>query len=293
MLGVDIYNEYHATNHRSHDLPPLCRNLNAVSYNNSDGTRSTEDPQCDFDHRYIEINRVGIKGLKYPALIRDGLNEHFTTMTCDVAVSLRPEIRGTHMSRMIQLVEDIAQDLTFDNLNNVAHILCDVLDARCSFINISFPYFIKKKAPITKIEGMMNYDVQYNISCYEGSTENRITVAVPVSSVCPCSKAISIHGAHNQRSRIVVSIQTAVPYPIEQLILNIERQGSCELYSLLKRPDEKFVTEKGYENPKFVEDIVRDVAALLEQDSDIDSYSIEVENYESIHNHSAYAVIEK
>lgn len=293
MLCVEIYNEYHATDHRSYDVPKLYRNLNTASNSSGNEARVSCDPQADCDHRHIGINRVGIKGLKYPGLIRDGLNEYSTIMTCDIAVSLKPELRGTHMSRMIELIEDLAQDLTFDNLNNVAHKLCHILDARCSFITISFPYFIRKKAPITSIQSVMNYDVQYDISCYNGYTKNRITVAVPVSSVCPCSKAISIHGAHNQRSRVVVSIQTGVAYPIEKLILNIERQGSCELYSLLKRPDEKFVTEKGYENPKFVEDIVRDVAALLEQESDIDYYSIEVENYESIHNHSAYAVIEK
>lgn len=293
MLGVDIYNDFYIciqTYNNDYVMDDLCENNNVESLSHAD---VAADPQCGTNHRYVDINRVGIRGIKLPVKLCDAHVEQHTIMTCDVAVSLDSSRRGTHMSRLVDVIHEVSHSMSLDNLCDLSVLLCEKLESNDSYIHLKFPYFIRKMAPVSGVYSHMNYNVNYKVTCSYGYVESIVTVYIPVSSVCPCSKAISDYGAHNQRSQIIVSMQTNQSYSLEQLILNIEKQGSCELYAILKRPDEKYVTERGYDNPKFVEDIVRDVATLLDQEPGIQSYTVEVENFESIHNHSAYAVIEK
>jgi GTP cyclohydrolase I len=158
---------------------------------------------------------------------------------------------------------------------------------------MSFPYFVHKAAPISGVKALLDYEVTFAGEIREGRITRTTKVVVPVTSLCPCSKEISDYGAHNQRSHVTITAQTNDFVWLEELIEIAEKQASCEVYGLLKRPDEKFVTERAYDNPKFVEDMVRDIAAVLNADPRIDSYVVESENFESIHNHSAYALIER
>jgi GTP cyclohydrolase I len=167
------------------------------------------------------------------------------------------------------------------------------LDAECGHIEMGFIYFVNKKAPVTGVESLLDYQVTFIGEAKKGENIVSLKVIVPVTSLCPCSKKISDYGAHNQRSHVTVTVRTNGFVWIEDVIEMVEREASCELYGLLKRPDEKAVTERAYDNPKFVEDMVRDVAARLNDDDRITAYTVESENFESIHNHSAYALIEK
>ena len=232
------------------------------------------DIQSSPDHRNIAINRVGIKGLRFPVRIRSATGaEHHTVATFEMTVGLPPHVKGTHMSRFVEMLER--------------------LEADSGQIVMRFPYFISKKAPVSGVESLMDYDVTLRASSgIQNGYRYEIAVCVAATSLCPCSKEISDYGAHNQRSHITITAEIDAPMSIEELVRIAEDEASCEVYGLLKRPDEKFVTERAYDNPKFVEDLVRDVAARLNANSRILRYTLEAENFESIHNHSAYAVIE-
>jgi len=200
------------------------------------------------------------------------------------------------MSRFIALLEDLskadADPVDVAVFSRLIRDMLKFLDAESGRIEVSFPFFVNKSAPVSGVESLMDYEVGLTGEIRHGLVEVSQKVTVPVTSLCPCSKEISEYGAHNQRSHITVNAILAGNFPIEELIAKIEMQASCELYGMLKRPDEKYVTEKAYDNPKFVEDLVRDVAGMLNNDDRISAYTLEAENFESIHNHSAYALIE-
>ncbi len=254
------------------------------------------DVQNTVDTRKISIQKVGVKGVKHPLRVhsRDGIQP--SVGTWNMYVQLPDHQKGTHMSRFIDLLESFtsldSEPLDFNVFTKLIHDMLTLLNAESGMIEVSFPFFMSKAAPISKVRSVMNYEVGMKGEIINGKLETTLSVQVPVTSLCPCSKEISKYGAHNQRSHISVVAVLNKILPIEELIANIEAQGSCELYGLLKRPDEKYVTEYAYENPKFVEDLVRDVAGMLNADDRIAAYSLEAENFESIHNHSAYASIE-
>lgn len=254
------------------------------------------DVQSTLDTRRIAIQRVGIKGVKHPFSIKTGSGVQPTVGTWNMYVQLPETKKGTHMSRFIALLEETnkaeVSALDMDGFTGLVKEMLMRLDASEGRIEVSFPYFVKKAAPVSRVESLMDYEI--TLICETGSAGTEIwqKVLVPVTSLCPCSREISAYGAHNQRSHITVNALLKADFPIEELIAQIEKEGSCELYGLLKRPDEKFVTERAFENPKFVEDLVRDVAGVLNADERVLAYTLEAENFESIHNHSAYALIE-
>jgi len=196
------------------------------------------------------------------------------------------------MSRFVKILNDHEKEISNKSFKEMLIEMSELLEAQSGYIEMNFPFFINKKAPVTGVESLLDYDVSLIGEIEDGITQTRIKIQIPVTSLCPCSKSISDYGAHNQRSHVTVNVKTDGFIWIEEIIELVEKQASCELYGLLKRPDEKFVTERAYDNPKFVEDMVRDVATKLNEDDRIRSYILESENFESIHNHSAYALIE-
>ncbi len=252
------------------------------------------DVQNTPDTRNLPIDKVGIKNIRHPVRVRDrSAGEQHTIATFNMYVNLPHNFKGTHMSRFVELLNTHEREITVNTFKDILTSMRTTLDAESGHIEMSFPYFINKTAPISGVQSLLDYDVTLVGEVTEKETVMTIKVIVPVTSLCPCSKEISDYGAHNQRSHVTVTARTRSFVWIEDLIDVVESQSSCEIYGLLKRPDEKFVTEKAYQNPKFVEDMVRDVAACLNKDPRIDAYRIESENFESIHNHSAYALIEK
>ncbi|SUO94743.1 GTP cyclohydrolase FolE2 [Suttonella ornithocola] len=254
---------------------------------------SIPDIQGTPDKRELSINRVGIRDIRIPFAIKnhEGNITH-TVAEVEMTVSLPHDKKGTHMSRFIHLLNETAcyQLSALDDLH--AEML-KRLNALEGTIILDFPYFVEKLAPISKTQSLMEYQVSLTI---DGSMQEKdivVEVTVPVTSLCPCSKEISQYGAHNQRSHIIITAlyDADNPFFIEELIYMGEKGGSCPIWATLKRPDEKYVTEHAYENPKFVEDIVRDVAIMLNEDDRILAYTVSSENFESIHNHSAYAII--
>jgi GTP cyclohydrolase I len=279
----------------------LAETLEAVSTAPAAGARMNAenvpipDVQNTPDTRHIAIGRVGVKGVRYPVRIRTAAGMQATVGTWNLYVHLPESKKGTHMSRFISLLEDLSRsESSFDVavFEQLLRNMVKFLDADAGRIEVSFPFFVSKAAPVSGVESLMDYEVGMTGEIKHGVVEISQKVTVPVTSLCPCSKEISEYGAHNQRSHITVNAILAGNFPIEELIAKIERQASCELYGLLKRPDEKYVTEKAYDNPKFVEDLVRDVAGMLNADERVAAYTLEAENFESIHNHSAYALIE-
>jgi len=252
------------------------------------------DVQSSEDSRHIAIDKVGIKDIRHPIKVRDrsGGDQH-TIANFNMYVNLPHNFKGTHMSRFVQILNLHEREITVDSFKEMLREMTEKLEAESGHIEMQFPYFINKAAPVTKVESLLDYEVTFIGEFHNKKPALTIKVVVPVTSLCPCSKKISEYGAHNQRSHVTVSINTKAFVWIEELIEMIEAQASCELYGLLKRPDEKYVTEKAYDNPKFVEDMIRDVAASLNADDRITAYTVESENFESIHNHSAYAFIEK
>ncbi len=252
------------------------------------------DVQNTPDTRNLPIDKVGIKNIRHPVRVRDrSAGEQHTIATFNMYVNLPHNFKGTHMSRFVELLNTHEREITVNTFKDILTNMRTTLDAESGHIEMNFPYFINKTAPISGVQSLLDYDVTLVGEVTEKEVVMTIQVVVPVTSLCPCSKEISDFGAHNQRSHVTVTARTRSFVWIEDLIDVVEEQSSCEIYGLLKRPDEKFVTEKAYENPKFVEDMVRDVAARLNKDPRIDAYRIESENFESIHNHSAYALIEK
>jgi GTP cyclohydrolase I len=250
------------------------------------------DVQSTVDTRRISIKRVGVKGVRYPVTVKTPSGLQPSVATWNMYVHLPQEQKGTHMSRFIALLEDNKAPLDVTSFSGLMQKMTALLEADAGRIEMSFPYFINKTAPVSGVVSLMDYEVGLTGEINDGKTEITLKVMVPVTSLCPCSKKISAYGAHNQRSHITVSALLAEDLPVDELIAKIEAQASCELYGLLKRPDEKYVTERAYDNPKFVEDLVRDVAGMLNADPRVVAYTLEAENFESIHNHSAYALIE-
>lgn len=251
------------------------------------------DVQGSADKRKIAINKVGIKDIRHPVIVRDrsdGLQH--TIATFSMFVYLPHHFKGTHMSRFVKILNDHEKEISVESFKEMLSEMSEMLEADSGYIEMHFPYFVNKKAPVSGVESLLDYDVSLIGEIRDGKTQTRIKVQVPVTSLCPCSKSISDFGAHNQRSHVTVDVRTNGFVWIEEIIDLVEKQASCELYGLLKRPDEKFVTERAYNNPKFVEDMVRDVAGVLNHDERIRGYVLESENFESIHNHSAYALIE-
>ena len=251
------------------------------------------DVQGSADTRQIAINKVGIKAIRHPVKVLDksGGIQH-TIAIFNMYVGLPHNFKGTHMSRFVEILNSHEREISVENFPAMLREMVDRLEAETGHIEMSFPYFINKTAPVSGVQSLMDYDVTLIGEICHGRIESTIKVTVPVASLCPCSKQISERGAHNQRSHVTVTVQINDHLWIEELVRFVETEASCELYGLLKRPDEKYVTERAYDNPKFVEDMVRDVAARLNAERRIDAYVIESENFESIHNHSAYALIE-
>jgi GTP cyclohydrolase I len=252
------------------------------------------DVQGFHDARRLAINKVGIKSIRHPirVLDRDGGVQH-TIALFNMYVGLPHNFKGTHMSRFVEILNSYEREISVESFEHILRDMVKRLEAETGHVEMSFPYFVNKSAPVSKVESLMDYEVTF-IGEIAGDRYDQATrIVVPVTSLCPCSKRISHYGAHNQRSHVTVTARTKQFVWIEDLIRLVEGQASSQLYGLLKRVDEKFVTERAYDNPKFVEDVVRDIAGLLNADPRIDGYIVEAENFESIHNHSAYALIER
>ena len=254
------------------------------------------DIQADRDRRNLAIQRVGIKSVVYPVTIasqkRPGHAAQPSVAHIDMYVGLPPDVKGTHMSRFLEILHENQQSLSFSGMQNMMTAMLQRLGADSGYIEMRMPYFISKTAPVSRVASLMDYQVTLKAEQNNGALKTIWQVMVPVTSLCPCSKHISRYGAHNQRSHITIAAEISGEITIEALVTIAERAASCELYGLLKRPDEKYVTERAYDNPKFVEDLVRDIAIALNAQDQIIAYSVASENFESIHNHSAYALIE-
>ena len=260
----------------------------------SEATNTLPDVQGSQDTRAIAINKVGIKDIRHPVQVKDraGQIQH-TIANFNMYVDLPHEFKGTHMSRFVEILNNHDWEITVDSFKIMLTEMTSRLDAEVGHIEMSFHFFINKTAPASGVKSLLDYEVSFIGERKNNENIINIKVVVPVTSLCPCSKKISDRGAHNQRSHVTVNIETEDFIWVEEIIDLVEAQASCELYGLLKRPDEKIVTERAYDNPKFVEDMVRDIAHQLNIDKRILSYIVESENFESIHNHSAYALIEK
>ena len=254
-----------------------------------------EDVQNTPDKRCLIIDRVGIKSLRYPIFFQSDADETPIRVVADfnMYVKLPHDVKGTHMSRFVEILNQHEREITVKSFREMLGQMTERLDAESGYIEMNFPYFVNKEAPISKVKSLMDYDVTFIGEITGATTMMTVKVVVPVTSLCPCSKNISDYGAHNQRSHVTLTVRVESFVWIEDLIDLVEKEASCEIFGLLKRPDEKYVTERAYDNPKFVEDMVRDIAARLNQDSRITAYTVESENFESIHNHSAYALISK
>ena len=261
--------------------------------NQRDSHLPIADVQSSEDTRELSIDRVGIKSIRYPIRVRteSGAISH-SVATFNMNVRLAHSIKGTHMSRFVEILETNPEPYSAKALSELLETMVARLEVSEGRIEMQFPFFIEKAAPVSGVKSMLDYEVSLAGEIRNGVTRITTKVVVPVTSLCPCSKEISAYGAHNQRSHVTISVRGAEPMTIEDVVRIAESQASCELYGLLKRPDEKYVTERAYDNPKFVEDLVRDVAAALNADTRVEAYVVESENFESIHNHSAYAMIE-
>ena len=254
--------------------------------------RSIPDIQAKQDTRKLAIDQVGIRELRHPVKVRDrDHGEQFTVATFNMYVGLPHNFKGTHMSRFVEVLNDHENVISVHSFREIVKQVATKLDSETSTIEMTFPYFLVKSAPVTGVKSLVDYEVTLLGQLQDENVQITTSVVVPVTSLCPCSKEISNYGAHNQRSHVTITVLAEEFVWIEELIELAEANASSQLYGLLKRPDEKFVTEQAYDNPKFVEDMVRDVAAELIADERVVSYTVESENFESIHNHSAYARI--
>jgi GTP cyclohydrolase IB len=253
-----------------------------------------QDKQNERDHRELRIDKVGVRGLRFPIQIRDKAHvSQNTVATIGMYVDLPKEFKGTHMSRFIEVLNAHGNVVHVENITDILLAMQKKLHADTAHLEMEFPFFLCKKAPVTGLAGMMDYTARFDASATGREIDFVLTVIAGVTTLCPCSKAISQYGAHNQRGNVTVQIRSKKAVWIEDVIAIVESSASSELYSLLKRQDEKSVTERAYENPVFVEDLVRNVALKLNAHPDVTWYKVEAENYESIHNHNAYACIEK
>lgn len=254
-----------------------------------------KDTQNERDDRHLPIDRVGVKQLRFPIEVRDkGGSVQRTVATVALTVDLPAHFKGTHMSRFVEVLHAHGGCLDVHSMLALPREILDRLEARKAHVEFQFPFFLSKAAPVTGKTGLVDYEVRFEVEAdSSGVTDFVVTVMVPVATLCPCSRAISERGAHNQRGLVTYSVRFTEPVWIEDLIALVERSASCELYSVLKRPDEKAVTERAYDNPVFVEDLVRNVASRTNAHDAITWFRVEAENFESIHNHNAYALIEK
>ena len=253
-----------------------------------------EDIQSSADLRRIPIDKVGVKDIRHPAVVKDRSGgEQHTIGRLNLYVRLPHNFKGTHMSRFIEIVNQYEREISVRSFHEMLYEIRRRLNAETCHVEMSFPYFMQKTAPVSGVKSLMDYNVSFIGELDRDRLQVSLKVVVPATSLCPCSKEISNYGAHNQRSLITVTARLRNFMWIEELIEIIEQEASCDLYGILKRPDEKYVTERAYNNPKFVEDMVRDVAIRLDNDDRIAGYIVESENFESIHNHSAYAMVEK
>lgn len=252
------------------------------------------DKQNERDDRELRIDKVGVRGLRFPIQIRDKAHTLQNTIaTIGMFVDLPKEFKGTHMSRFLEVLNAHGSVVHVENIEEILHAMQKKLHAATSHLEMEFPYFLEKKAPVSGMTSLMDYTARFDASACGKEIDFVLTVKAKVTTLCPCSKSISAYGAHNQRGEVTVQIRSTKSIWIEDLIAIIESSASAELYALLKRQDEKFVTEHAYENPVFVEDLVRNVALKLNAHPDVTWYKVEAENHESIHNHNAYACIEK
>lgn len=253
-----------------------------------------EDVQGRADSRQIPINKVGIKDVFHPVRVKDrSRGEQHTVANFNMYVALPHDFKGTHMSRFVEVLHGNEREISVESFRDILGEMTEKLDAQSGHIEMSFPYFVMKKAPVSGVESLMNYQASLIGELHHGKAQLWLKVVVAATSLCPCSKKISAYGAHNQRSHIAISARVEGHMWLEELIDIAEAEASCEVYGILKRTDEKYVTERAYDNPKFVEDMVRDIAVRCNKEERIRAYAVEAENFESIHNHSAYALIEK
>lgn len=252
------------------------------------------DVQSQPDDRNIAIDKVGVKNIRYPITVLDRANgTQQTVASINMYVDLPHQYKGTHMSRFIEVLSEHSNNINIRNLHGILEEMKTRLDAASAHMEVEFPYFVKKTAPVSGAQGLMEYGVSFRGSLNAGGYDLVVEVAVPVTTLCPCSKEISEGGAHNQRGMVRLAVRFTRFIWIEDLIRLVEESASAEVFSLLKREDEKHVTDKAYATPMFVEDVVREVARKLEQDPNIQWFAVDSENFESIHNHSAYAFVER
>ena len=251
------------------------------------------DIQNQSDYRNIEIEKVGVKNIKYPIIVLDRNNKTQQTIAAiNMYVNLPHHFKGTHMSRFVEILNEYRGRINLQTLYTILDEMKEKLDAKSAHLEVEFPYFIEKEAPVSKEKSLMEYTCKFCAS-HEKERDIYIEVNVPITTLCPCSKEISQGGAHSQRGKASVKVRFKRFVWIESIIGYVEKSASSEVYSLLKRTDEKYITEEAYSNPVFVEDVVRNIAEKLDADQNITWFSVEVENFESIHNHSAYAFVEK
>jgi GTP cyclohydrolase I len=253
-----------------------------------------DDKQSERDTRELRIDKVGVRGLRFPIQVRD--REHSiqnTIATLGMFVDLPKEFKGTHMSRFVEVLNAHGKVIHVENIMEILQELQRKLNSATSHLEIEFPYFMSKKSPVSRRESLMDYVARFDAAACGKETDFVLTVKVNVTTLCPCSKAIAKYGAHNQRGEVTVALRFKKIVWIEEVIEIIEASASSELYALLKRQDEKAVTERAYDNPVFVEDLVRNVALRLNAHPLVTWYKVEAENFESIHNHNAYACIER
>lgn len=253
-----------------------------------------EDVQNQPDHRHLDIDKVGIRNIRYPISVLDkAYKAQHTVADINLYVHLPQHFRGTHMSRFVEILNRYQREIDVNKLDELLLDIRKTLHSEAAYLEMSFPYFIEKRAPVSKAKSLMEYQCIMVASLHRnGQRDMVITVKVPITTLCPCSKEISDRGAHNQRSLVTVSVRMKSMVWFEDLIAVVEKTAVTDLYALLKREDEKFVTERAYDHPAFVEDIVREIAQALKKDSRLTWFTVESENMESIHNHNAYAYIE-
>ena len=251
------------------------------------------DVQASHDERNIVMQKVGIKSVRHPVQIKTKAGSQASVAMIDMTVKLPSDVKGTHMSRFLEVLQNQHAPLEFDSVKSLMSTMLERLEATEGHIDMKMPLFLNKVAPVSGVESLLDYDLHIKAAFEKGALRYTLQVQVPVTSLCPCSKKISEYGAHNQRSHIVIAAEITENMDAEDLIKIAEQAASCELWGLLKRPDEKYVTEKAYDNPKFVEDLVRDIAVALDHSDKVVAYEVSSENFESIHNHSAYAWLAK
>ena len=251
------------------------------------------DVQAHPDTRGVPISRVGVRNIRFPVSIRDRRRSaQYTVATIDMSVDLPHDFKGTHMSRFMEILHSYEGEISVEALPAILRTMRGRLNAETAHLNISFPYFVEKEAPVTGAAGLLSYDCAFDAS--SGAEDDfTLTVKIPVTTLCPCSREISTRGAHNQRSIVTVKARFAGELWIEDIVALVEGSASCELYPVLKRADEKWVTEHAYDNPRFVEDLVREVTLRLRQLQQVTWFSVHVVNFESIHQHDAYAQVEE